>query len=177
MRLSRKPVTLITVGIVVLLLAFGIAFAASHFVQVSQTKTGEHRLQGFMVLDPSKIGITMDAAGDVPADVISFVIWQTQDPIRRFEVVSDPTVWVWNLTNEPVNLRLVEPCGDVYLRAAQAPSHGSEASALEGPEPFGWVNAKMWDSDGNFMGWTCDDWWPGTSVLDPGEGWKVTLSL
>ena len=41
-------------------------------------------LEGFMVLDPSKIGITTDAAGDVPADVISFVIWKTQDPIRQF---------------------------------------------------------------------------------------------
>ena len=92
MRFSRKPVTLITAGIAVIALAFGIAFAASHFVQVSQTKDGEHRLQGFTVLPEDDIGITMDAEGNIPADVISFVVWTTQDPVRRFEVVSYPTV-------------------------------------------------------------------------------------
>ncbi len=35
----------------------------------------------------------------------------------------------------------------------------------------------MWDAEGTYMGWTCDDWWQGSSVLQPGEGWMMEVSL
>ena len=162
MRFTRKSLIGLSVLMAVFLAAFGVALAASHFVQVSQEKPSGEIVKGFTVLPEDNIALWKTADGDEEVDEVPFVTWETEDPMREFKFTSNPVLYLENLTNDPVNLRPIMPCGEV---------------ADEDGDVVGFVAAEMWNEDGDHMGGTCQNGWGEDEVLKPGDIWKLKLHL
>ena len=163
MKLTRKRLIGLILGITVFLGAFGIAFAAFTWYQVSQTVPSAVNVTSTIVISGDNISLWWDQAKLQPVTGDPAIEWtkaQTSPPLRQVNLTSD--VWLYIVNESPYNLIPVDPCHDLRRTTDNV--------------WIGSTHTNLFSLDGNWRGNACDgvEWRKDSGyALAPGEMWQL----